>query len=105
MPIVNAFKAAARLFNPEKVTELKLTASTTDEFKVFSFSEDAILNLKAELAEYMGIEEGVTNVNILERWVKNEDKLPNWSVAYKNRFVPAILCCSRKNFQYSEKFF
>ena len=38
---------------------------------------------KAELAEYMGIAEGVTNINILEWWAKNEDILPNWAVAYK----------------------
>ena len=76
LPIVNAFKTA-RLFNPEKVTELKPPASTIDELKVFSFLEDAILNLKAELAEYMGLAEGVTKIDILEWWVKNEEKLPN----------------------------
>ena len=36
----------------------------------------------------MGIAEGVTNINILEWWVKNKDILPNWAVAYKN----IILC-------------
>jgi len=60
-------KQIARLFNLEKVTELKLTASTIDELKVFSLLEDAFfLFLKAELAEYIGIAESVTNVNILE---------------------------------------
>ena len=53
LPIVNAFKAA-RLFNPEKVTELKPTASTIDKLKVFSFLEEAIMNLKAELADSRG---------------------------------------------------
>ena len=43
---------------------------------------------KAELAEYMGIAEGVTNVNILELWVNNEDLSPNLAVAYKK----IILC-------------
>lgn len=37
LPIVNAFKAA-RLFNPEKVTDLKTTASSMEGF--FSFLED-----------------------------------------------------------------
>ena len=30
----------------------------------------------------------MTNVNILEWWVKNEDILPNWAAAYKN----IVLC-------------
>jgi len=62
--------------------ELKPTASTIDEWKVFSFWEDAVLILKAELAEYIGIAVGVTNVSSLDWWVNNEDKLPNWAVAY-----------------------
>ena len=45
----------------------------------------------AELAEYMGIAEGVTNVNILEWWVNNEDILPNWAVAYKIFFCASIM--------------
>ena len=36
----------------------------------------------------MGIAEGVTNINILEWLVKNEDIQPNWAVAYKK----IILC-------------
>ena len=67
---------------------MKPTASTIDELKVFSFLEDAILNLKAELAEYMGITEGVTNDDIHKWWVKNKDKVPNWAVAYKK----IVLC-------------
>ena len=73
LPIVNAFKAA-RFFNPEKVTELKPTASSIDELKVFSFLEDVILNLKAE---YLGLAVGVTKIDILEWWLKNEEKLPD----------------------------
>ena len=52
-------------YSIEKVTDLKLVASTIDELKVFSFLEDAILNLKAELAECMGIAGGHTNVTFL----------------------------------------
>jgi len=48
----------------------------------------SILNLKAVLVEYNGIVEGVTNVNILEWWVMNEDTLLNWAVAYKK----IVLC-------------
>ena len=66
LPIVNAFKAA-RFF---KVTELKPTASSIYELKVFSFLEDVILNLKAELAEYLGLAVGVTKIDIFEWWLK-----------------------------------
>ena len=44
--IVIVFKAA-RLFNPEKVSDLKPTASTIE---VFAFLVNVISNLKAELA-------------------------------------------------------
>ena len=54
LPIVNAFKAA-RFFNPEKVTELKPTASSR-----ISFLEHVILNLKAE---YLGLAVGVTKID------------------------------------------
>ena len=84
LPIVNAFKAARFI----KVTELKPTASSIDELKVFSFLEDVILNLKAELAEYLGLAVGVTKIDILEWWLKNEEKLPHWAAAYKK----IILC-------------
>ena len=49
--------------------------------------------------EYMGLAEGVTKIDILEWWVKNEEKL----YTKLGRIVPAILCCNRENFQYSEK--
>ena len=38
--------------------------------------------------EYMGLAEGVTKIDILEWWVKNEEKLPNWAAAYKK----IVLC-------------
>ena len=38
--------------------------------------------------EYMGLVEGVTKIDILEWWVKNEEKLPNWATAYKK----IVLC-------------
>ena len=44
LPIVNAFKAA-RLFNPEKVSDLIPTASTIE---VFAFLVNVISNLKTE---------------------------------------------------------
>ena len=51
LPIVIAFEfKAARLFNPEKVSDLKPTASTIE---VFAFLVNAISNLKTELAEYL----------------------------------------------------
>ena len=58
LPIVNAFKAA-RLFNPEKVTDLNPNGTTVEELKVFPFLEDVIPNLKAELAQYLGLADGV----------------------------------------------
>ena len=70
LPIANAFKAA-RLFNPERITESKPTAQTIDELKVFFFFGGCCFELKAELAEYISIAEGVTNVNILE-WAGEE---------------------------------
>ena len=38
--------------------------------------------------EYKGLAEGVTKIAILEWWVKNEEKLPNWAAAYKK----IVLC-------------
>ena len=57
--------------------------------------------------EYMGLAEGVTKIDILEWWVKNEEKLYYTKLGrniQENCVVPAILCCNRENFQYSEKF-
>ena len=83
MPIVIAFKAA-RLFNPEKVSDLKPTASTIE---VFAFLVNVRLNLKAELAEYLSLA-GVTKIDILDWWVKNADKQHSWATACKK----IVLC-------------
>ena len=104
LPIVNAFKAA-RLFNPEKVSDLKPTASTIDELKVFAFLENVISNLKAELAEYQKVSPKLIFL-IGAPWVKNADKLPSWATAYKKivLHVSAIFSCLREDFQSSEEF-
>ena len=54
----------------------------------------------------MGIAEGVTNVNILEWWSKNEDILPNWAVACEKIVLCHPSSAAVDNFfQCSEKLF
>ena len=45
--------------------------TTVEELEVFPFLEDAILNLKAELAQYLGLADGVAKVDLLDWWIKN----------------------------------
>ena len=85
--IVNAFKAV-RLFNPEKITDLNSNATTVEELRAFPFLEDVIPNFIAELAQYLGLADGVAKVDLLDWWFKNEEKLPSWEAAYKK----VILC-------------
>ena len=40
--------------------------TTVEELKVFPFLEDVILNLKAELAQYLGLADGVAKVDLLD---------------------------------------
>ena len=47
--------------------------TTAEELKVFPFLEDVILNLKAELAQYLGLADGVAKVDLLDWWIKNEE--------------------------------
>ena len=54
--------------------------------------------------EYMGLAEGVTKIDILEWWVKNEEKLPNWAATYKKIVLCQPSSAATENFQYSEKF-
>ena len=63
----------------EPTTDLKPTASTIGELKVFAFLENVISNLTAE---YLSLA-GVTKIDILDWWVKNADKLSSWATAYK----------------------
>ena len=49
--------------------------------------------------EYMGLAEGVTKIDILEWWVKNEEKLPNWAATYKK----IVLC--QPSFAATERIF
>ena len=73
--------------NPEKVSDLKPTAST---IKVFDFPRlvNVKSNLKTELAEYLSLAEGVTKIDILDWCVKNADKLQSWATADKK----TVLC-------------
>ena len=68
--------------NNHKLTNPNHT--TVEKLKVFPFLEDVVLNLKAELAQYLGLADGVAKVDLLDWWIK----LPSWAAAYKK----VILC-------------
>ena len=50
--------------------------------------KDTISNLKAQLADYLGLAVDVTKFNILEWRLKHEEKLTYWAAAYKK----VVLC-------------
>lgn len=85
---VDAFKAA-RLFHPAKVADLKPDATMVEELKCFFFLEQAVPDLKKELATYLAAAEGVSeSVELLQWWEKHEEKLPYWAAACKQ----VLLC-------------
>ena len=67
-PIMDAFKSA-RLFNPGKVTDLKLPAETLDTLEAFPFFQDDLNDLKHELPAYLAAADGTPReTNSLEWW-------------------------------------
>ena len=59
--------------------------TTVEELKVF---EDVILNLKAELAQYLGLADGVAKVDLL---VKNEENYQAGQQHTRKQFFVSLL--------------
>ena len=77
---VAAFKAA-RLFVPQKVTEMQPNANAIDGLAVFPFLNNPTIlsNLKLELPEYLVKAEDVSaDMAPLEWWERQEHNLPFW---------------------------
>ena len=67
---------------PCKITDLRLDASKVEDLKTFPFLQDAILDLQKELPQYLAAAEGVSaDIEVLQWWEKQEEKLPHWSAA------------------------
>ena len=91
-PLVNAFKAA-RLFDPNKVTDLHPDASMVEDLKNFHFLEDAIPDLKNELPTYLAFADGVAEVSLVDWWMRHEQKLPCWAEACQKVFTVKTEAC------------
>ena len=79
-----AFKSA-RYFDPVKAYEIKPGCNDIDDFKLFSFIDNSIINgLKSELPQYLAASEDVSSVtNKLQWWKAHASDFPYWSNACK----------------------
>ena len=83
-PTMTSFKAA-RFFSPTKVGELQPTATELELLSSLPFlGVNDVASLKSELPIYLAAIEGISsNIDPLNWWCNNADKLPNWSSAFK----------------------
>ena len=68
--------------------------TTVEELKVFLFLEDVILNLKAELAQYLGLADGVAKVDLL---IGGSKITKLGSSIQESNSLSAFFSCSRES--------
>lgn len=86
---VTAFKAA-RLFVPQKITEIQPDSTAIDALAALPFLRDpSILSqLKAELPEYLVKAADVSaDMAPLEWWDRQEHSLPHWSASVRKTIL------------------
>ena len=80
---LSAFKAA-RLFVPDKLTEMKPDSSDIDSLTAFPFlsNQETLSALKTELSQYLAQADGISSDNSpLEFRKRRASSLPNWASA------------------------
>lgn len=99
LPVVNAFKSA-RLFLPAKINDLKPDGSMVDALRAFKFldRDEIMKDLKSELPSYLALAEDLAmDIEPLDWWERNADKLPCWSAACRKVVLcqPSSACVER----------
>ena len=87
-PALAIFKAA-RLFNPQKIAEMSVTAESLDALQVVPFFDsEMICNLKKELPSYLSKATDLSpDHNPLVFWQSHSPNLSHWAAAAKNILV------------------